>query len=593
MAGFPEVLIQDAGVRTAFIAEDHKSTPTYDYIIVGGGTSGAVLASRLSEDPTVSVLVLEKGQVADTWTTRVPLLSANPTSKNFLGVKWMSVPQKHAGDRTLQILRGEVLGGCSRINGALYTRGTPGDYNRWEELGNVGWAYKDLESYFIKSESTQSHPASSLRGKTGPWNNRKAVDPYTVTSYINQALVRAGFHHVQDFNDPTAPAACTGLLDVVVDSSSYRHSTYRAFLPPELARERRSHLKVCTRAIVSRVQLDQSAGSVRATGVFFQSMDANYASQEYFARARKEVILCAGALVSPQILMLSGLGPKDHLLENGIGVVQDIPAVGSHLQDHLAMPIEFTTPISDSLQYLLSNPLRAILEFLKYIFLGIGALSHAFQYSSTFFPSRLLRDDLTIDQEDVRNFDTSIPDNRPDIEYMHIPIDCVGIQAPGKGAYTFLVTLIRPKSEGTIRLVSTDPRTPPAVDLGYLTSPDDFAPLRAGVRLALRVAKDVRKQGYMFDNLFVPEADSDEEIDMFIRKNLISCFHFTSTCRMGAQTHGDRPSVVDGELKVHGVQGLRVCDASVFPQIVGSHTMAPSVVVAEKCADMIKADHKG
>ncbi|TBU28342.1 GMC oxidoreductase-domain-containing protein [Dichomitus squalens] len=175
MAGFLEVSIHDAGVSKTLMKED--PAPTYDYIIVGGGTLGAVLASRLSEDPTVSVLVLEKGQLVDTWTTRIPLLSANLTSKDFLGVKWMSVPQTNADNRTLPMVRGEVLGGGSRINGALYTRGTPGDYNRWEELGNVGWGYNDLEPYFVKSENTLTHPASRFRGKEGPWKNKKAVDP--------------------------------------------------------------------------------------------------------------------------------------------------------------------------------------------------------------------------------------------------------------------------------------------------------------------------------------------------------------------------------------------------------------------------------
>ena len=218
-------------------------------------------------------------------------------------------------------------------------------------------------------------------------------------------------------------------------------------------------------------------------------------------------------------------------------------------------------------------------------------LSHSFQYNSTFFPTCLLRDDLTIDKDDPRNADTSIPDNRPDIEYMHIPNDCVSIQGPGKGVYSFLVTLIRPKSEGTVRLASTDPHTPPSIDLRYLASADDYVPLRAAVRFALRIAEDVRSQGYPFGNLYVPEADTDEEIDKFIRKNLISCFHYTSTCRMGTEAYGSRPSVVNTELKVHGVRGLRVCDASVFPEIICSHTMAPSVMVAEKCADMIKAEY--
>nr|VWO94945.1 Alcohol oxidase [Ganoderma boninense] len=233
--------------------------------------------------------------------------------------------------------------------------------------------------------------------------------------------------------------------------------------------------------------------------------------------------------------------------------------------------------------------MKALVEFLKYLFLGTGLLSSAFQFSSTFIPTRLLRDDLTIAKDDPRNLDTTLPENRPDIEFMHIPVDCIRAQTSGKGAFTFLVTLIRPKSEGTVRLVSKDARTPPAVDLGYFNILEDYVPLRAGVRLALRVAEDVRKQGYPFTDLVVPEVDNDEGIDSFIRENVMSCFHYTSTCRMGPEVDGSQPSVVDAELKVHGVKGLRVCDASVFPEIVGSHTMAPAVMVAEKCAEMIKA----
>ncbi|KAM5539670.1 hypothetical protein V8D89_006779, partial [Ganoderma adspersum] len=232
--------------------------------------------------------------------------------------------------------------------------------------------------------------------------------------------------------------------------------------------------------------------------------------------------------------------------------------------------------------------MKTVIEFVKYLFLGTDLLSSTFQYSSTFIPARLLRDDSTIASDDPRNLDTSLPDNRPDIEFMHMPIDCVRIQTPGKGAFAFLVTLTRPKSEGTVRLLSRDARTPPAVDLWCLSVVEDYVPLRSGVRFALRIAEDVRKQGYQFADLFVPEVDSDEDIDNFIRKNAMSCFHYTSTCRMGLETHGVRSSVVDTELKVYGVKGLRVCDGSVFPEIISSHTMAPAVMVAEKCAQIIK-----
>lgn len=246
-------------------------------------------------------------------------------------------------------------------------------------------------------------------------------------------------------------------------------------------------------------------------------------------------------------------------------------------------------PLKDSLHHMQYSPLRVVTELIKYMIWGTGLLSFSFQNVSTFFPTRLLDETLTIAKDDPRNHDTTDPDNRPDIEFMHIPSDCAWVITPGRGAYSYLLTLIRPKSYGTVRLVSNDLRTPPAIDLGFFTNPEDFAPMRAGVRFALRIAEDVRKQGYPFADLTVPESTSDEDIDKFIRKHVISCYHYASTCRMGTESHGTRPSVVDAELKVHGVRGLRVCDASVFPEIIGSHTMAPTVMVAEKCADLIKA----
>ena len=246
-------------------------------------------------------------------------------------------------------------------------------------------------------------------------------------------------------------------------------------------------------------------------------------------------------------------------------------------------------PLQDSLHHMQYSPLRVLTELFRWMIWGTGLLSFSFENVSTFFPTQLLDDTLTIAKDDPRNHDTADPANRPDIEFMHIPSDCAWVITPRRGAYSYLLTLIRPKSCGTIRLVSSDPRTPPAIDLGYFTNPEDFVPVRAGVRFSMRIAEDVRKQGYPFADLTVPESLSDADIDTFVRKYVTSGYHYASSCRMGAEPRGERPSVVDAELRVHGVRGLRVCDASVFPEIIGSHTMAPTVMVAEKCADMIKA----
>ncbi|KAI0752883.1 alcohol oxidase [Daedaleopsis nitida] len=569
----------------------HPDISTYDYIIVGGGTSGCVLASRLSEDNDVSVLLIEQGPIADTWMSRVPLLSSNIYDKDSLAVRWWSLPLREANNRFVEIMRGEALGGTTRINGMLYTRGYPGDYNRWRDLGNPGWGYEDLEQYFVKSESTRDHPASSYRAKHGPWFNQQCATPSDeLSSHISRAIARIGIERVADLNAPNIPAACTAALDVVIDEKSQRCSTDRAFLPREVTLERQARLKICPNAIVSRVLLAETGGELRANGIYFEATDKRRAKDTYFATARREVILCAGALGSPQVLMLSGLGPKEHLQEKHIPVLRDMPAVGSYLQDHVGVPVDFEVPLSDSLHELQVRPFKAVVEFLKYLLTGSGRLSRPLQSWSTFIPTHLLDDDCVLSNQESSTLDTSLPDNRPDIELMHLPNNCTDTEDnPVKGIYTFLLTLVRPISQGTVRLATMNPRARPDVDLGFLTNPEDYVPLRKGVRLIRRIGESVREQGYIFQENRTPQGDRDEDIDRFIRAHIRTCFHFTSTCRMGIAVDGERPSVVDAELKVHGVRGLRVCDTSVFPEIIASHTMAPAVVVAEKCAALMKS----
>ena len=250
------------------------------------------------------------------------------------------------------------------------------------------------------------------------------------------------------------------------------------------------------------------------------------------------------------------------------------------------------TPIKDSLHHLEVSPLKAIVEFLKYMTTGSSALARPFQNMSSFYPTRLLDTSHAISPASAADLDASVPANRPDIEMMLITNNCADIDTDGIGVFTLAVTLIRPRSTGTVRLATANPRVRPDIDLGFLSDPADYAPLRAGVRVAMRIFADVRAQGYpVLGDLQFPEGGveaDDAALDVFIRARLRTCFHYTSTCRMGAAAHGERPSVVDTELRVHGVKGLRVCDASVFPEIVGAHTMAPTVMVAEKCADLIK-----
>ncbi|CDO76592.1 GMC oxidoreductase [Trametes cinnabarina] len=590
MLKVPELRPQDVGTPVPVDAKVPVDTYTYDYIIVGGGTAGSVLASRLSEDPSVSVLVIEQGPGADTWASRVPVISGNPFRSGTLAAMWWALPMPQVDGRALQVMRGEALGGTSRINALLYTRGVPGEYNRWAELGCEGWGYTDLEPYFIISEKTLSHPASKFRGKKGPWVNRQfSTSPYKIMKPVTDAICGANIARVDDLNDPATPAAALGALDVIIDGDSRRTSTNRAFLPAKLTSDRAARLKICTNSLVLRLDVAREVdGALRARGVYFEATNPRSAAQTFYAQARREIVLSAGALGSPQILMLSGIGPKEHLEHKDVPVLLDVPAVGSYLQDHISVPLTYEVPLSDSLHQLENSTFAALKAVASYLLAGRGILSAPFQNVTSLVPSWLLDDDSRVVAHDPTDLDATVPGNCPDIELMPIANNCTDADIPGKGVFTLLPTLIRPKSRGSVRLATSNPRGRPDVDLGFFDDPDDYVPLRKGIRLALRVAADARARGAPLTDLIVPESTSDQEIDRFIRKNLRDTFHYTSTCRMGSQIHGERPSVVDGYLRVHGVHGLRVCDTSVFPDIVGAHTMAPAVMVAEKCADLIK-----
>ncbi|EIW56999.1 alcohol oxidase [Trametes versicolor FP-101664 SS1] len=590
----PELRPQDVGTPLPINPAVPVETYTYDYIVVGGGTAGCVLASRLSEDPSVSVLLVEQGPVADTWASRIPLISGNPYRNGTLAATWWSQPMPQLDGRAIQVMRGEALGGTSRINALLYTRGPPGDYNRWKELGCDGWGYADLEPYFAKSEETLSHPGSQFRGTKGPWVNRQwKTYPYKIVDKVIPALESANIPWADDLNNPAASAAVMGALDVIQDKGFRRASTYHAFLPGNLAQDRKARLKICTNTIVTRLDLADEDGTVRARGVHIAATNPRKAQCTYYAKARREVVLSAGALGSPQILMLSGIGPRGHLEEKNVPVVLDMPAVGNHLQDHIGVPLTYQVPMSDSLHQLENSIFSALKAAFTYVVTGRGLFSSPFQSITSLIPTRLL-DDHTgrIVAPDPSALDASISANRPDLELMPLANNCTDADIPGKGVFTLLPTLVLPKSQGRVRLASNNPRARPDIELGFFTDQADYLPLRKGVRLALRVAEEIRRTGYPLQELIVPDGDGDSDIDAFIRKNLRDCFHYTSTCHMGAEAHGSQPSVVDTALRVHGTRGLRVCDTSVFPEVVATHTMAPAVVVAEKCAALMRAAAK-
>ncbi|KAG7088756.1 hypothetical protein E1B28_012722 [Marasmius oreades] len=576
----PEITAQDAAKRQE-----------YDYIIVGGGTAGCCLASRLSEDPSVTVLVIELGNVADSWASKVPAISAHPHRSGSQAVRWKALPLSNVDSRVLEVVRGEALGGTSRVNAMVYTRGTPGDYNRWKEMGHPSWGYDQLEPYFVKSEKTLSQPPSSFRGHEGPWENRTFKElPYRILHHVASATSSLGIPGVPDINSPHAPALGYATMDIATDHKMHRASTYRAFLPPSLTQERKSRLFICPNSQATLIQFSNStSGRPKAEGIRFQDVKSH--SQNYFVKARREVVLCCGALGSPHLLQLSGVGPKAHLVSKGIKVVRDIPGVGTNLKDHVGVGVMYEVPLNESLHLLERSTWAAAKELLKYVMTGGGTFSLPFMQTSLFVPSQLLDENSSVIHTDKTKLDSSVSANVPDIEIMPVAYRCSldNTVTVKEGMFSFLIAHLRPKSSGSVRLASANPLDRPAVDLGYFSNPDDYVAMRKAVRLSLRLGEQIRSQGYPLKDLQVPETENDADIDRFIRKYLGTCYHYTSTCRMGAEDEVDRPGVVDDELKVHGIDALRVCDASIFPEIIATHTMAPTVVVAEKCADMMKA----
>ncbi|VDB84007.1 unnamed protein product [Peniophora sp. CBMAI 1063] len=584
---FPVLSPKDVGTPTD-TASDASNVKTYDYIIVGGGTAGCVLASRLSEDRNLKILLIERGAAEDTWTSKVPMMSADTFRAGGPARRWFSQPLVEANDRCLEVVHGEGLGGTSLVNGMLYTRGAPGDYERWAQQGNPGWSYKDIEHLFRKSERTLSQPPSDFRGKQGPWQNQTHLDiPHRPVQLLAQATQNIGFPAVPDLNSPHAPAAGYATLDICVDENSYRSSTFRAFLPPHLAYERRDRLKVCTNALVTRLEISTSDGALRATGVYFEAVDPRYADCKVLARASREVILCGGALSNPQLLMLSGIGPQHHLVEKGIPVVKDLPGVGAHLQDHMGLPVMWEVPVEDSIQRLIASPMFAMKELLRYILTGRGAFSQSFLQTSLFVPSKLLNDRSEVSTDSGPALDATAPENVPDIEIMPVAYNCNDVEIEGKGVLSLMAALLQPKSTGHVRLTNRNPRARPEVDFGYLTDPSDYEVLRKAIKLCLRLGEELRRLGYAMKDLAVPVSETDADLDVFVREHLRTSYHYTSTCRMGPAGDQAGLPVVDAQLRVHGIEGLRIADCSIFPDVPATHTMAPAVLVAEKCAELI------
>ncbi len=520
----------------------------YDYVIVGAGSAGCVLAARLSEDPACQVLLLEAGPPDRKLEIRIPA-AFNKLFKTKYDWAYETVPQEHLDGRARFWPRGKTLGGSSSMNAMMYVRGSADDYDRWAELGNDGWSYDDVLPYFRRSE-TYERGSTAERGGAGPLSVAELRDPNPAT----QAFLRAAQEVGIPLNDDVNGAQQDGVNTTqVTQKRGRRWSAADAYLRPA---RRRRNLTVETGAFAQRVRFDGS----RAVGV-----DYVVDGTPRRADAAREVILSGGAINSPQLLMLSGVGPSDQLRDNGIPVVRELPGVGRHLLDHLAVVtiVECNEPVTLAAAQSLRNVGRFLVS-------GRGMLTSNVAEAVAFVRTS---DDLPA----------------PDLELVFAPVTFVdhGLEPPTDHGITIGAVALQPHSEGVLTLASADPARPPIIDPAYLSDAegDDLRVLVEGMRRAGEIFAAPAFARYAGKPMYPSPApvDDDEAAD-HVRRYAESLYHPVGTCKMGS----DHEAVVDADLRVHGLERLRIVDASVMPTIPRGHTHASTVMIAEKASDLIR-----
>jgi choline dehydrogenase len=506
---------------------------SWDYVIVGAGSAGCVLAARLSEDPAVKVLVLEAGGADRRAHVRVPA-ALSKLFKTAADWAYYTENEPRLNGRRLYWPRGKMLGGCSSMNAMIYIRGNRRDYERWRELGCVGWDWASVERHSRKAGAMAA--------------------PQRYTNPLSRAFVEAcvetGIPRTGDFNGPEQDGAA---FYAVTQRAGRRYSAADAYLRPAM---QRPNLEVRLNALATRVVFEKE----RAVAVEYLQSGA-----EYKALAAREIILAGGAVNSPQLLMLSGIGPADRVRAMGIHVIADLPGVGENLQDHLSVAVAYECKQPVSLMTAESIP-----NIIKCLVLRRGPLTSNIAEAGAFVRTR--------------------PDCRaPDLQYVFGPVYYLehGFRRPRGHGFTFGPTVIRPFSRGRILLKSANPLDPPCIHANYLADERDIKVLVEGIRLARRIAKARAFDPYRGAERFPGEGiESDADLRAYIAGNAQTLYHPTGTCKMGV----DAPSVVDPFLRVRGVAGLRVADASIMPEIVGGNTNAPVMMIAEKAAAMIRGE---